>query len=322
MALLVSIFFGFVPMFLYAAFIYWLDRYEKEPKALLGAAFMWGVIIAAGGAFIINTVFGIGIYVVTGSEALTNLGTASVVAPVVEEILKGMAVAVVFLMFRKEFDSILDGIIYGGIAGLGFAAAENTLYIYRNGYLEGGWEGLFALVIVRVILVGWMHAFFTAFTGIGFAIARLNKNIFIKIIAPIAGLAVAIFTHAFHNTIGNFFYGLSGLGVTIFFDVIGYALMFGFIIWMIVHERNIVKRQLVEEVSTGLITQAQYQKALSPWTLTVAGLSGRATSRFYHSLGELAHKKEQLLKHGNEKGNTAIIETLRRELAALAPQVN
>lgn len=322
MALLVSIFFGFVPMFLYAAFIYWLDRYEKEPKALLGAAFMWGVIIAAGGAFIINTVFGIGIYVVTGSEALTNLGTASVVAPVVEEILKGMAVAVVFLMFRKEFDSILDGIIYGGIAGLGFAAAENTLYIYRNGYLEGGWEGLFALVIVRVILVGWMHAFFTAFTGIGFAIARLNKNIFIKIIAPIAGLAVAIFTHAFHNTIGNFFYGLSGLGVTIFFDVIGYALMFGFIIWMIVHERNIVKRQLVEEVSTGLITQAQYQKALSPWTLTVAGLSGRANSRFYHSLGELAHKKEQLLKHGDEKGNTAIIETLRRELAVLAPQVN
>lgn len=264
MALLVSIFFGFVPMFLYAAFIYWLDRYEKEPKALLGAAFMWGVIIAAGGAFIINTVFGIGIYVMTGSEALTNLGTASVVAPVVEEILKGMAVAIVFLMFRKEFDSILDGIIYGGIAGLGFAAAENTLYIYRNGYLEGGWEGLFALVIVRVILVGWMHAFFTAFIGIGFAIARLNKNIFIKIIAPIAGLAVAIFTHAFHNTIGNFFYGLSGLGVTIFFDVIGYTLMFGFIIWMIVHERNIVKRQLIEEVSTGLISQAQYQKALPP----------------------------------------------------------
>lgn len=320
MALLVSIFFGFVPMFLYAAFIYWLDRYEKEPKALLGAAFMWGVVIAAGGAFIINTVFGIGIYVVTGSEALTNLGTASLVAPVVEEILKGMAVAVVFFMFRKEFDSILDGIIYGGIAGLGFAATENTLYIYRNGYLEGGWEGLFALVILRVILVGWMHAFFTAFTGIGFAVARLNKNTFIKIVAPIVGLSVAIFTHAFHNTVGNFFYGLGGLGVTLFFDVIGYILMFGFIIWMIVHERNIVKRQLVEEVSNGLISQAQYQKALSPWTLSVAGLSGRATSRFYHTLGELAHKKEQFQKHGDEKGNGAIIETLRRELAELAPQ--
>jgi protease PrsW len=320
MALLVSLFFGFVPMFMYAAFVYWLDRYEKEPKALLGAAFMWGVVIAAGGSFIINTIFGIGIYIFTGSEALTNLGTASVIAPVVEEILKGLAVAIVFFMFRKEFDSILDGIIYGGIAGLGFAATENTIYIYRNGYLEGGWEGLFALVIVRVVLVGWMHAFFTAFTGIGFAISRLNKNMLIKIVAPLAGLGVAIFTHAFHNTFGNFFYGLEGLAATIFVDSIGYALMFGFIIWMIVHERGIVKRQLLGEVSAGLISQAQYQRALSPWTLTMAGLSGRATSRFYHALGELAHKKEQFIQHGDEKGNSAIIESLRKELAGLAPQ--
>ena len=59
MALLVSIFFGFVPMFLFAVFINWLDRYEKEPKALLGAAFVWGVVIAGGGAYIINTVLGL-----------------------------------------------------------------------------------------------------------------------------------------------------------------------------------------------------------------------------------------------------------------------
>jgi len=320
MPLLVSLFFGFVPMFFYAAFIYWLDRYEKEPKALLGAAFLWGVVIAAGGAFIINTVFGIGIYIVTGSEALTNLGTASVVAPVVEEILKGLAVAIVFFMFRKEFDSILDGIIYGGIAGLGFAATENTIYIYR-GYAEGGWEGLFALAVIRVILVGWMHAFFTAFTGIGFAIARLNKNTLIKIAAPIAGLTVAIITHAFHNTIGNFFYGIGGLGVTLFFDFIGYTLMFGFIIWMIVHERNIVKKQILDEVSSGLISQAHYQKALSPWTMTTAGFSGKANSRFFQVIGELAHKKDQFQRHGDEGGNSEIIEALRQELAALAPQV-
>lgn len=320
MAFLVSLFFGFVPMFMFAAFVYWLDRYEKEPKLLLGAAFLWGVVIAAGGAFVINTIFGIGIFAVTGSEALTNLGTTSVVAPIVEEILKGLAVAIVFFMFRKEFDSILDGIIYGGIAGLGFAATENTLYIYRNGYLEGGWEGLIVLVVIRVILVGWMHAFFTAFTGIGFAVARLNKNVAVKIAAPLAGLTAAIFVHAFHNTFSSLIGGMGGFAVGLLVDWIGYALMLGFIIWMIAHERNIVKRQLAGEVSSGLISQAQYQKALSPWTLTTAGLSGRATSRFYHTLGELAHKKEQLHKHGDEGGNAMIVESLRRELAALAPQ--
>ena len=49
MALLGSFFFGFAPMFLFAAFVNWLDRYEKEPKLLLGAAFAWGVVIAGGG---------------------------------------------------------------------------------------------------------------------------------------------------------------------------------------------------------------------------------------------------------------------------------
>ncbi|MEK6753979.1 MAG: PrsW family intramembrane metalloprotease [Chloroflexota bacterium] len=321
MALLVSIFFGFVPMFLYAAFVYWLDRYEKEPKALLGAAFFWGVVIAAGGAFVINTAFGLGIYIFTNSETAAEFGTASIVAPIVEEILKGLAVGIVFLMFRKEFDSILDGIIYGGIVGLGFAATENTLYIYRNGYLEGGWGGLFLLVFIRVFVVGWMHAFFTAFTGIGFAISRLNRNTLIKIVAPFVGLGIAISIHAFHNTFGSLIGGGEGLIIGSLIDWLGWALMFGFIIWMIVYERNIVKKQLLEEVSAGVISQAQYQKALSPWTLTTAGLSGRATSRFYHACGELAHKKEQLKKLGDEGGNAAIVESLRMELASLAPQV-
>jgi len=320
LAFLVSLFFGFVPMFFYAAFVYWLDRYEKEPKALLGAAFLWGVIFAAGGAFILNTFFGIGIYIFTNSESAAEFGTASIVAPVIEEILKGMAVGIVFLLFRKEFDSVLDGIIYGGLAGLGFAATENTLYIYRNGYLDGGWEGLFTLIIIRVFIVGWMHAFFTAFTGIGFAVSRLNKNILVKLVAPFVGLGIAISAHAFHNTFGGLVGGLEGFAMGTLIDWFGWALMFGFIIWMIFYERNIVKRELVEEVKSGIISQAQYQKALSPWTLTTAGLSGRATSRFYHACGELAHKKNQFRNLGDEGGNMAIIESLRKELAGLAPQ--
>ena len=319
MAFLVSLFFGFVPMFLYSAFVYWVDRYEKEPKALLGAAFFWGVVIAAGGAFIINTLFGVGIYIFTNSEAAADFGTTSIVAPFVEEILKGLAVGIVFLMFRKEFDSVLDGIIYGGIAGLGFAATENTLYIFRNGYLEGGWGGLFLLVFIRVFVVGWMHAFFTAFTGIGFAIARLNKNMLIKITAPFIGLGVAITVHAFHNTFGSVIGGFGGLALGSLLDWFGWALMFGFIVWLIGYERGIVKRQLLEEVSMGIISQAQYQKAISPWNLTTAGMSGRATSRFYHACGDLAHKKEQLRRLGDESGNTALVESLRRELATLAP---
>ncbi|MEW6287881.1 MAG: PrsW family intramembrane metalloprotease [Chloroflexota bacterium] len=324
MALLGAFFFGFVPMFVFAAFVYWLDRYEKEPKLLLGAAFMWGVVIAGGGAYILNTAFGIGIYILTGSEGAADFGTTSIVAPIIEEALKGLAVLVVFLMFRNEFDSVLDGIVYGGITAMGFAAIENVLYIYRNGFQAGGWEGFWALVVIRVLLVGWMHPFFTAFTGIGLAVARTSRNMLVKIIAAPAGYIVAVLTHSFHNTFSSLVGGGGGFILGLLADYMGYAFMLGFIIWMISHERNILKRQLAEEVTNGAISQSQYNTAIS-FFQTGAHLSAlsagnfRATKRFYQVLGELAHKKEQLQKHGEERGNTAIIEQLRGELAQLAP---
>jgi RsiW-degrading membrane proteinase PrsW (M82 family) len=160
---------------------------------------MWGVL-SQGSAYILNTAFGLGIYALTGSEGAAEFGTTSIVAPIIEEGLKGLAVLVVFLMFRKEFDSILDGVVYAGITAMGFAAIENVLYIYRNGYQESGWEGFWVLVVIRVILVGWMHPFFTAFTGIGLAVARLSRKTLVKIIAVPAGYAMAVTTHAFHNT--------------------------------------------------------------------------------------------------------------------------
>lgn len=325
MPLLVSIFFGFVPMFMFAGFINWLDRYEKEPKVLLGAAFMWGVLIAGGGAYIINTVLGLGVYIVTGSEGATDFATASIIAPIVEESLKGLAVLIVFFLFRKEFDSVLDGIIYAAITAMGFAAIENVLYIYERGYLEGGWEGLWQLVFIRVILVGWQHPFYTAFTGIGLAVARMNRNFFIKIIAVIGGFATAVATHAFHNTFGSMIGGIEGLALGTFVDWIGWFFMFIFIIWLIVHERNILKRQLHEEATNGLISPAQYRTAISfaQTGARVSALSSGSygsTARFYQACGELAHKKEQLHKMGNEKGNLEIIEKLRRELTQLAPR--
>lgn len=325
MPLLVSIILGFVPMFVFAGFINWLDRYEKEPKILLGAAFTWGVLIAGGGAFIINTVLGLGVYLFTGSENATDFATASIIAPVVEESLKGLAVLIVFFLFRREFDSVLDGIIYAGITALGFAAIENVTYIYEYGYLEGGWEGLWSLVFIRVILVGWQHPFYTAFTGIGLAIARMNRNPLIKIIAVLGGFSTAVVTHAFHNTFGGLIGGFKGLAFGTFVDWVGWFFMLGFIIWMIANERNILKRHLREEVNSSLISPAQYRTALS-FAQTGARLNAlasgsyRATRRFYQTCGELAHKKEQLFKLGDEAGNSAIIEKLRVELAQLAPQ--
>jgi len=61
MGFLLSLFFGFVPMIIFALVLNWLDRYEKEPKVLLGLVFIWGAVVAAGMAFVVNTLLGMGV---------------------------------------------------------------------------------------------------------------------------------------------------------------------------------------------------------------------------------------------------------------------
>ncbi len=324
MGIILSLLLGFVPAFFYAVFIYWLDRYEKEPWALLGGVFLWGVVVAAGVSYVLNTLFGVTVFLLTDDPAITDLTTAVVSAPLVEESLKGLAVLIVFLVFRKEFDNILDGIVYAGVAALGFAATENSLYIYR-GYAEGGAGGLIALAFIRNVLVGWQHPFYTAFIGIGFAVSRLNRSWLVKLIAPLTGWVVAVIAHAFHNGMASTLTGLGGLALGTLVDWTGWLFMLGVIIWAIFRERKFLVRYLKEEVDLGLITAEQYKTACSAIYTSLArtnALIGRGsypkTNRFYEVCSRLAHKKRQLEMVGDEGRNRRIIAELRAELAVLA----
>jgi RsiW-degrading membrane proteinase PrsW (M82 family) len=325
MGLIVAFTIGFGTALFFALFLYWLDRYEKEPLVLLGGVFLWGAVVAAGSAFIIDTLLGVGVYIFTNSNAATDLATGSLIAPLVEETLKGLAVVAVFLVFRREFDSVLDGIIYAGVAALGFAATENTYYIYNYGFLESGWSGLLSLTFVRVILVGWQHPFYTSFIGIGLALARLNRSWMVKVAAPLIGWGVAMFTHGFHNTLASLLSGTTGLIIGAFFDWGGWLLMFGIVIWATAREQVYLKLYLAEEVQAGAISPAAFHTASSAWRQLFARLAalfrGRylKTARFYQVCGEYAHKRRQYATLGDEGGNLAIIQQLRTELASLAP---
>ncbi len=328
MGFILSVGFGFIPMLVYAFLVYWLDRYEKEPRHLLGGAFVWGAVVAAGFAFLINTLLGAGIFALTGSELIAQQTTGSVIAPLIEEILKGMAVLIVFYFYRKEFDSILDGIVYAAITALGFAATENTYYIYNYGYLESGYTGLFTLVFIRVVLVGWQHPFYTAFFGIGLALARLSSNPLKRLFYPIAGLIASILLHSIHNTIPEFIPGIGGIVIGTLFDWVGWFGLGIFILYMIYHEKRLIQTELKEEVQMGIISLEQYLKSFSNVARFKALLphmgkpSFHTVTHFYQLCAELAHKKHQFRRMGEEGGNLKIITQLRSALAELSPFVN
>ena len=319
-----SIFLGVVPAVLYAWMIYWLDRYEKEPLLLVGGVFLWGAIVAAGGAFVLNTVFGMGVYYLTESDVATNIATSSISAPLVEESLKGFAVLIVFFIFRKEFDNLLDGVVYAGVAALGFAATENSLYIYR-GFQSDGVGGLITLSLIRNVLVGWQHPFYTSFIGIGLALSRINRSTLIKFAAPLIGWGIAVFTHSLHNTIATFIGSFSRMILVSMVEWTGWLFMFLLIVWFNLRERNFIRRYLREEVAFGRITEKQYSTMTTFMALSMARFNAltsgkyRSTKRFYQLCFELAHKKRQYTELG-ELSAMPIIEKLREDLAVLSPQ--
>ena len=323
MGLIVSGIIGFSGALVFATILYWLDRYEKEPLLLLGGVFLWGAVVASSSAFILNTVMGLGLYIFTGSEVISELGAGSLIAPIVEEALKGLAVLLVFLVFRREFDSVLDGIIYAGVTALGFAATENAYYIWSYGYQEQGWQGILELTWIRLGLVGWQHPFYTAFTGIGLAVARIQRHVAVKMLAPLIGLGLAMGTHSFHNTIA----ALASEWVVAFFDWSGWLFMFGVLLFATYREQRYLRQHLYGEMCSGLLTARQYHVAASAWRQLAARLASLfhrrflITNRFYQLCGELAHKKQQLATLGDEGGNNTIIQHLRAELARLSPLV-
>ncbi|QRN84093.1 PrsW family intramembrane metalloprotease [Chloroflexota bacterium] len=322
--ILASIVISFTSALLFAYLLHWFDRYEKEPFILLAGVFLWGAVVAAGGAFIVNTVLGLGLFVVTGSEAASNLVTTSLTAPFIEEILKGFAVLMVFFAFRNQFDSLLDGILYAGVAALGFAATENAYYIYAYGFAEYGWAGFWELARIRILLVGWQHPFYTAFFGIGLAASRLNRSLFVKITAPIAGLAIAIFAHSLHNTIASFLPGTALIPLSAVLDWVGWFAMLIFILIAMALENREIKTYLADEVALDTLTEAQYQNAIAATRVNRQRAKALFTghyqpvNRFYRTAARLAIKKKLLARVGEEKGNAQKVEKLREETKQLS----
>lgn len=68
--------------------------------------------------------------------------------------------------FRSPaFSQVVDGLIYGGVAGLGFATAENLLYGASLGWSVGP---------VRSLVTSWVHAAFSGMAGLGTAWNRFR----------------------------------------------------------------------------------------------------------------------------------------------------
>lgn len=198
----------------YFAFLWWLDRNEPEPFLLLFAAFLWGAFVATAISGLFNDAFSSAMMSMVQDADLAGQLSASLSAPFIEEITKGLALLVIFLLFIREFDNLLDGIIYGGMVGLGFAWFENILY-YMKPFMEesGAWQDMMVIVYIRglVSAAGGSHVTFTALTGFGFGMLRHKRNALWVYAMPFVGLAASMLAHFAWNSFAGIIANIVGM---------------------------------------------------------------------------------------------------------------
>lgn len=106
-------------------FIWWIDRFHREPLRYLFGSFLRGAF----GAFILSVIgfeLSLEIFSELSSEREIAIGT-TVVAPIVEEAMKGLVIF--FLLRYRDFDNVTDGLVYGAAAGLWYD--RKFLLFYR-----------------------------------------------------------------------------------------------------------------------------------------------------------------------------------------------
>lgn len=148
-----------VPVAIVVPVLLWLDVVEPEPFAARLHAMLWGATISIAVAGTVNSVVAL---------SISESAAAVVSAPLVEEFMKGLGVLV--MVRRREVDGVMDGLVYAGWVGLGFAMVENVEY-----FVAASGDGVLTETFVaRALLTPFAHPLFTAW--IGWAVGRAIRQ--------------------------------------------------------------------------------------------------------------------------------------------------
>ena len=152
------------PVLIILFYIYFRDKYDKEPLGLLLKALLMGIVIIVPVIFIERLLMNL---IPQSSKVAAAAYHAFVVAGSTEELFKFLAL---YLLVWKSpsFNEKFDGIVYAVFVSLGFAGVENVLYV-----MDGGMQ----TALTRALTAVPAHAIFGITMGYYLGIARMYKEL-------------------------------------------------------------------------------------------------------------------------------------------------
>jgi RsiW-degrading membrane proteinase PrsW (M82 family) len=322
---------AFPPLIVYLWVPWIIDRFDPEPWWSLALVLLWGGIAAAGFSGLINTTAVQVTQAMMGRDKegafISEIVGACVSAPLTEEFFKGLAVFGIFYFVRREFDGVVDGIIYGTFAALGFAATENVTYYARAGLAETlshQHGALSTAFIMRGILSPWGHPLYTSMTGIGFGIARETERAWLRWFAPLGGYLFAVLLHALWNVAAT----VSGMWLMLMLPLwfAFVSVFFGIIVWLVIRKGRIIRENLHDEVLIGSLSKWELDLICSPVGRLRAtmrhGALGRRFVECGARLGLCKWHSARAMKGQKKTISTGLIAPLRQEMWQLRSELH
>ncbi len=327
--------------------VWFLDRREHESPLLLGGAAIWGAVVSASMSLVFsNTLYGYLLRIAKQSGG-TILGmsadtfTSVLTSPIVEEIVKGMAILILFWLLRSDFDDLRDGLLYGAMVGLGFNAGQYTIFLL-NEFAISGTPPYLSLAALQFVFLGVNgHFIYSALLGAGFGLARQTHDPLVKRIAPLGGIVLAIYANILANSLGTkvindlvraltgerLFFATTPLHIVWLTSAIGtlasqlWAYVFlAIAIYRSEHwEIETIRQQLFDEINVS-VTPEEYAliEQETPFTIrNVPGYPPKIAHAIRHAQNELAFRKWHLQTEGYAIEEDELVQAWRERIAQL-----
>lgn len=189
--------------------ILWLGSQAPARRYLLLSAFVWGATMAPFFSLWSQE----GLQTVVDTQAGSEVGRwfrPLVITPVTEEAFKGLFLLWLLVYRRSDTRGLMNGIVLGGLVGAGFAFTEQILYFgnvtvtyMSSRATEGSAVTTFVTsLVLRGIMVPFMHPFFVAFIGLGISCATAIEGRFGQAVSVIVGFLFAVFLHGLWDWAG------------------------------------------------------------------------------------------------------------------------
>ncbi len=166
-------------------FVYLKDKYDKEPVKHLIISFLLGCLSVIP-ALILEYSLG-SIFPENSLNVMVTAIWAFAIVAGSEELSKFIMLRI-YAFRQKEFDEPFDGIVYGVVVSLGFAAVENIFYVMGGGVSVG---------LLRMFTAVPAHASFGVIMGYYFGLAWQHPESAWKY--KLRGLIAAIALHGAYD---------------------------------------------------------------------------------------------------------------------------